>query len=227
MGSPRITLRTGSPSGTGQLLAGVAWVVLLLGLWLWGREQGDVPAGTSGTAAGDMAAAGRPPGGGLSPAHRPLAPAAPRRLDVPALGIHVPVMADRPGRHGRHGRPDRPARPDAVGWYADGVTPGEPGTALMVGSAGLRRVAALEPGWTIWVARADAGTAEFTVEDVQVLARERFDARRIHEPRHEGRAELRLVACDEDPGRRAGGCRADVIVSAYLTGTGPPPATGS
>ncbi|MCT7357095.1 hypothetical protein N4P33_33880, partial [Streptomyces sp. 15-116A] len=48
------------PSGTGRLLSGVAWTVLLLGLWLWGREAGDVPPGLSGPATGDMAAAGRP-----------------------------------------------------------------------------------------------------------------------------------------------------------------------
>ncbi|MYW28602.1 class F sortase, partial [Streptomyces sp. SID2119] len=26
------------PAGTGRLLTGVAWAVLLLGLWLWGRD---------------------------------------------------------------------------------------------------------------------------------------------------------------------------------------------
>jgi hypothetical protein len=208
MGSPRNTLRTGLPSGTGRLLAGVAWVVLLLGLWLWGGGRSDVPAGMSGTATGDMAAAGRPPGVEPPSPHRPLAAAVPQRLDIPALGVRVPVAAGGNGR------------PDAVRWYADGVTPGEPGTALMVGSAGLRHVDTLEPGRTIRVARADAGTAEFTVEDVQVLSGERFDARRAHEPRHEGRAELLLVACGEGPDRVTGRCAADAIVSAYLTGTG-------
>ncbi|MFI1420151.1 sortase domain-bontaining protein [Streptomyces sp. NPDC020731] len=209
MGSPRNTLRTGFPSGNGRLPAGVAWVVLLLGLWLWGGERSDVPAGMSGAAAGDMAAAGRPPRTELPPAHRPLAAAVPQRLDIPALGVHVPVVADGHGR------------PGAVRWYADGVTPGEPGTALMAGSAALHPVDALGPGRKIRVARADTGAAEFTVEDVRVLARERFDARRAAGPRHEGRAELRLVACGEEPDRVTGGCTADAIVSAYLTGTGP------
>ncbi|MEW1869020.1 sortase [Streptomyces caelestis] len=217
MGSPLNTLRTGWPSGAGRLLAGAAWAALLLGLWLWGGERGDVPAGTSGTAVGDMAAAGRPPRVELPPAHRPLAAAEPRRLDIPALGVRVPVVADGDGD----------GRPGAVRWYADGVAPGESGTALVMGSAALRPVDALEPGRTLRVTRADAGVAEFTVEDVRVLSRERFDARRAAEPRPADRAELLLVACAEDPGRAAGGCTADAIVSAYLTGTGAGTGTGS
>ncbi|MEZ3178278.1 class F sortase [Streptomyces pimonensis] len=208
MGSPLNTLRTGRPPGTGRLLAGAAWTALLLGLWLWGGERSGAPVGASGTAVGDMAAAGRPPRVELPPAHRPLAAAEPRRLDIPALGVRVPVVAGGNGR------------PDAVHWYADGVAPGEPGAALVVGSAALRPVDALEPGRTIRVARADAGVAEFTVEDVRVLPRERFDARRAAEPGPADRAGLLLVACAEDPGRAAGGCTAVAIVSAYLTGSG-------
>ncbi|MEU0459081.1 class F sortase, partial [Streptomyces sp. NPDC006129] len=55
-------------SGTGRLLTGVAWVVLLLGLWLWGREVTDVRHGMSAPTTGDMAAAGRPPDVKLPPA---------------------------------------------------------------------------------------------------------------------------------------------------------------
>ncbi len=32
-----------SPAGSGRLATGIAWAVLLLGLWLWGREATDVP----------------------------------------------------------------------------------------------------------------------------------------------------------------------------------------
>ncbi|MCZ9339408.1 class F sortase, partial [Streptomyces sp. TRM76130] len=52
----------------GRLVTGIAWTVLLLGLWLWGR---DATGGLSGPATGDMAAAGRPPYLSLPPAHRP------------------------------------------------------------------------------------------------------------------------------------------------------------
>lgn len=45
------------PAGSGRLLTGVAWAVLLLGLWLWGREATD---GSSAPTTGDVAAVGRP-----------------------------------------------------------------------------------------------------------------------------------------------------------------------
>jgi hypothetical protein len=54
-----------SSRSTGRLLVGLAWVVLLLGVWLWGQGLGDVrqpPAAPVVT--GDMAAAGRPAGTG-------------------------------------------------------------------------------------------------------------------------------------------------------------------
>ncbi|MFF9215686.1 class F sortase [Streptomyces viridosporus] len=233
--------RERSPSGTGRLLAGVAWLVLLLGLWLWGREVTDVPAGASGPATGDMAAAGRPPRGGPPPAHHPLGTAPPQRLDIPALGVRAPVVARGPDERGA---PDPPpfGQPGVVGWYAGGVAPGAAGTALLVGHvdtgtrpAVFHRVDTLRPGRRIGVVRADGALAEFTVEDVRVVDRDRFDAHQAYGPHRAGRAELRLVACGGGFDRANGGCTADVIVSAYLTGTRtgtpagtvPPPATGT
>lgn len=47
-------------SGAGRLTMGVAWALLLLGLWLWGREVTDVRHGISAPTTGDVAAVGRP-----------------------------------------------------------------------------------------------------------------------------------------------------------------------
>ncbi|MET7293551.1 class F sortase [Streptomyces griseoloalbus] len=226
MGSQEDTGRF--PSGTGRLLAGVAWVVLLLGVWLWGREPTGVPAGAAGPATGDMAAAGRPPRGEPSPAHRPLDSAVPQRLDIPGLGVRAPVVAVAGDPAGRGALDAPPVElPGAVGWYADGTAPGGSGTAVMVGRVGtgtrpaaFHRVSTLRPGQEIRVVRADAGVTEFTVEDVQVLATDRSAAQRAYGPRPAGRAGLRLVACDGSADRAAGTCTTGVVVSAYATGTG-------
>ncbi|MGI5426096.1 class F sortase [Streptomyces sp. CA-179760] len=216
----------GRPSGTGRLLAGVAWVVLLLGLWLWGREVTDVRHGISAPTTGDMAAAGRPPDVKLPPAHRPLSDALPQRVDIPGIGVQAPVVARGLNRRGALDPPPYD-QPGVVGWYAGGVAPGAPGTALLVGHvdsetrpAVFYKVSALRPGQTIRVIRADTKVAEFTVESVQVLTRDRFDAHQAYGPRRSGRAELRLVTCGGSFDRTTGGYTANVVVSAYLTGTG-------
>ncbi|MEG8277673.1 class F sortase [Streptomyces sp. AHA2] len=212
--------------GTGRMLAGVAWVVLLLGLWLWGREVTEVRHGISAPTTGDMAAAGRPPDVKLPPAHRPLGDAVPQRVDIPGLGVQAPVLAR--GLDAR-GAPDPPpfGQPGVVGWYAGGAAPGARGTALMVGHvdtdarpAVFFRVSEMRPGQTIRVVRADGRIAEFTVESVQVLTRERFDAHQAYGPRESGRAELRLVTCGGSFDRATRSYTANVVVSAYLTGTG-------
>ncbi|WP_217144033.1 class F sortase [Streptomyces sp. AC627_RSS907] len=215
-----------SPAGSGRTVTGIAWVVLLLGLWLWGREATDVRAGVPRPATGDMAAAGRPPDIPLPPAHAPLDEAPPQRLDIPGLGLRAPVVARGLDTRGAI-EPPPYDRPGTVGWYADGVTPGAAGTALLVGHvdtetrpAVFYEVSTLEPGETIRVVRDDAEVAEFTVDDVQVLARDGFDARQAYGPRGTGRAELRLITCGGTFDRATGTYTANVIVSAYLTGTG-------
>ncbi|AXE86171.1 class F sortase [Streptomyces sp. Go-475] len=212
--------------GTGRLLTGVAWVVLLLGLWLWGREVTDVRHGMSAPTTGDMAAAGRPPDVKLPPAHRPLADALPQRVDIPGLGVQAPVVARGLDARGALDPPPYD-QPGVVGWYAGGVAPGAPGTALLVGHvdtdtrpAVFYKVSAMRPGQTIRVIRADAKVAEFTVESVQVLTRDRFDAHQAYGPRQSGRAELRLVTCGGSFDRATRSYTANVVVSAYLTGTG-------
>ncbi|MGK9459429.1 class F sortase [Streptomyces sp. G6] len=215
----------GSVGPGGRLVTGIAWTVLLLGLWLWGREATDVREGISVPATGDMAAAGRPPDIPLPPAHAPLGDAPPQRLDIPGLGISAPVLASGLDTKGAIEAPPFD-HPGSVGWYADGVTPGAAGTALMVGHvdtetkpAVFYEVSTLEPGETIRVVREDARVAEFTVDDVQVLTRDGFDAQQAYGPRDTGRAELRLITCGGTFDRATNSYTANVVVSAYLTGT--------
>ncbi|WP_053853157.1 class F sortase [Streptomyces sp. NRRL B-24085] len=217
----------GRRSGTGRLLTGVTWAVLLLGLWLWGREVTGVRHGLSAPATGDLAAVGPPRGAAeLPPAVKPLAGARPQRLDIPGLGVQAPVVAR--GLDAR-GALDPPPfdQPGVVGWYAAGAQPGAAGTALMVGHvdtdtrpAVFFRISSLRPGETVRVIRDDGRVAEFTVDDVRTLTREDFDARLAYGPREPGRAELRLVTCGGTFDRASRSYTANVIVSAYLTGTG-------
>ncbi|MFE0175698.1 class F sortase [Streptomyces sp. NPDC059002] len=214
-------------SGTGRLLTGVAWAVLLVGLWLWGSDMTDLRGGLSAPGTGDVAAVGRPLGVELPPAHEPLAPARPRRVDVPSLEVRAPVAARGLDADGAIDPPPF-EQPGTVGWYGGGTRPGAPGAALFVGHVDTETkpavfydLSALRPGEKVRVARDDGTVAEFTVDDVQVHTRDRFDAKKAYGPHEEGRAELRLITCGGTFDKETRTYTANVVVSAYLTGVGP------
>ncbi len=117
-------------------------------------------------------------------------------------------------------------QPGVVGWYRAGPKPGATGPALLVGHvdtetrpAVFYRLSTLKAGEAVRVFRADGKVAEFTVDDVRVLPRDGFDARQAYGPREPGRAELRLITCGGSFDRASGSYTANVVVSAYLTGT--------
>ncbi|MFD3553654.1 class F sortase [Streptomyces goshikiensis] len=216
---------SGAPrsSGGAKLLTFAAWSVLVLGLWLWGREITGVPAPLPGLGGGAVAGA---PGLRLPAAHTPLGAAPPARIDVPSIGIQAPVISRGLDKDGAIDPPPYD-RPGTVGWWGGGAQPGTAGTALLVGHVDTASKPAVfyglstaKPGDSVRVVRADGTVAEFTVEDVQVYERAGFDPHKAYGPRVPGRAELRLVTCGGTYDKAAKRYSANVVVSAYLTGEG-------
>ncbi|MEU3721811.1 class F sortase [Streptomyces sp. NPDC031705] len=207
-------------SAGGRLLTFAAWTVLVLGLWLWGKEITGVPPGPPAAQGG-----GRP-GTSLPAARPPLSGAMPARVHVPALGVRAPVIARGLDAQGAI-EPPPYELPGTVGWWGAGPAPGAAGAALLVGHVDTKSkpavfygLSSLKPGQKIRVVRADGTVAEFTVEDVRVYERAGFDPHRAYGPRVAGRAELRLVTCGGTYDKAAGQYSANVVVSAYLTGAG-------
>nr|WP_093840626.1 class F sortase [Streptomyces aidingensis] len=206
----------------------LAWSVLLLGLWLWGRDltEGRLPS-AAGPAAGPAAGSPVRPASGavLPPPARPLAgDSPPTLLEIPSAGIRAEVV---PRGLDATGAVDPPPYevPDVAGWYADGPVPGAAGTALLVGHVDTESepavfygLSAVEPGTEVAVTRLDGSTAEFTVERVDVVQRREFDPRLVYGSPDTERAELHLITCGGtfDPAERS--YSANVVVSAYLTG---------
>ncbi|MFF4185884.1 class F sortase [Streptomyces sp. NPDC001691] len=212
-----------SARGSGRLVTGLAWAVLLLGLWLWGRDVSGGSGSTSGPITGDIAAVGRPLGAPLPPAHDPLRGAAPQRVEIPSIGIAAPVV---PRGLDAEGAVDPPPynRPGTVGWFDGGARPGEAGAALLVGHVDTESkpavfygLSAARAGQQVKVTAADGTVAEFTIDDVRVFPRSHFDAATVYGPRQRGRAELRLITCGGTYDRRTKAYTANVVVSAYLT----------
>ncbi|MFG3259007.1 class F sortase [Streptomyces sp. NPDC048172] len=212
------------PAGRGRLITGAAWVVLLLGLWMWGRDLTD---GGGGPVLGDVSRAGRlavgaPP---LPAAHDPLEDRSrPTRIDIDRIDVHARVMRRGVERDGAVEAPPY-ARADRVGWYAGGPAPGEKGAALLVGHvdtderrAVFYALSTVKPGTGLRVRRADGTVARFTVERTRVVGRGEFDADRVYGTEKEGRAELRLITCGGEFDRVRRVYSSNVVVSAYLTG---------
>ncbi|MFE7511295.1 class F sortase [Streptomyces sp. NPDC057540] len=168
----------------------------------------------------DDAAGGGPSPAALPAAHAPLTRSRPVKVAIPALFVEAPLIPLRLDSRGRLGAPPLD-QPMSAGWHQAGPSPGERGTAVLVGHrdtltgpAVFLSLKALRRGDTVKVTRADRTAAVFTVDDVTTYAKDTFPDRKVYGPT--GRAELRLITCG---GRfdKKDGYDANVVAFAHLT----------
>ncbi|MGW3913916.1 class F sortase [Streptomyces sp. NPDC005070] len=228
----------------------MAVVVALVvgGVWWTGDDE---PAGTMASGAvRDDGAASRAPSGKAGAGHtpdarpggdahgrrhpspaahraaRPAPPPAPlprsraASLRIPSLGVDAPVIGLRLDRERRLTAPPVDD-PKPVGWYTNGPSPGERGTALVVGHRDTRTGPAVfaplervRPGARVEARRVDGRTAVYTVDAVRTYAKAHFPDQEVYGDR--GRPELRLITCGGAYDRKAG-YAANVIAFAHLT----------
>ncbi|MEV4945380.1 class F sortase [Streptomyces sp. NPDC053755] len=197
---------------------GVVVIVLLLGIHLVRDGTAEYRAGGPpqplAAAAPGRAAAVTP-----AKAPAPLPASRPERLRVPAARIDAPVTSVGLDAEGWIDTPPAYER-NLVGWYTGAVTPGEQGTAVLVGHVDTPEgravffgLGALAHGRRIEIARADGRTAVFSVYGVETVPQQGFPAARIY--RNSGLPELRLITCGGEfsEGR---GYDGNVVVSARL-----------
>ncbi|MBB1252719.1 class F sortase [Streptomyces alkaliterrae] len=207
-------------------MTATAWVVLLFALWLWGKDVTEFDHGRPALGGTTSAERGADTAPELPDALAPLSgDAPPVGVRVDALGIRAEVVERGLDADGAVDAPPL-SQGQLAGWYGGGATPGAAGVALLVGHvdtetepAVFYNLSSARPGTVVEVSREDGSVAEFTVETVEVLQREGFDPERAYGPRREGRAELRLITCGGQFDRERRGYTANVVVSAYLTGT--------
>ncbi|WP_406328799.1 class F sortase [Streptomyces sp. NBC_00203] len=169
----------------------------------------------------------RPPRPTPPPKPLPRSPAT--SLRIPYFSLEAPVVGLKLDREQRLTTPPVDD-PKLVGWYADGPTPGESGTAVAVGHldtttgpAVFAPLSQLRPGRLVEVLRADGMTAVYTVDAVRMYQKAHFPNKEVYGDR--GRPELRLITCGGayDPKT---GYAGNVVVFAHLTQTrGRPRAT--
>ncbi|MFC8456583.1 class F sortase [Streptomyces sp. NPDC057242] len=157
---------------------------------------------------------------GHVPPLAPLPRSRPTAVAVPAITIEAPVTDLDLDKKGQLATP--PAdNPSIVGWYAKGPTPGERGTAVVVGHrdtltgpAVFLNLGVLNPGNTVRVARADGKVAVFTVDRIKTYAKDDFPDEEVYGAT--GRPELRLLTCGGAFDRKTG-YEANIVVFAHLT----------
>ncbi|TFV65052.1 UNVERIFIED_ORG: class F sortase [Bacillus sp. AZ43] len=154
--------------------------------------------------------------GAVTSPHAAALPAAPVRLVVPSVGVNAPLTGVGLDPSGAFAPPADPA---VAGWYTGGPAPGAIGPAAIAGHvdwAGAPGVfaalARVEPGAAVVVARADGGTARFTVTRVVRTPKTSFPTAEVYAP-VEG-AELRLITCGGAFDRARGSYEDNVVVFA-------------
>ncbi|WP_327319693.1 class F sortase [Streptomyces sp. NBC_01235] len=176
---------------------GVIALVLLTGLALIRNGSGEFDIGPpqpASAAAADSRTAGA---FGRTPA--PLPYAVPDRVQIPAIRVDAPVMPVGLDTDGWVAAPP-PEDPNLAGWFTGGVSPGEKGTAVVVGHvdnklgpAVFYGLGALKKGNRVEVARKDGKTAAFEIYGIEVFEKNNFPGDRVYASK--GSPELRIITC--------------------------------
>ncbi|MGW6548596.1 class F sortase [Streptomyces massasporeus] len=177
---------------------GVIALVLLTGLALIRNGSGEFDEGPPQPATA-AAADNRVPAGTFAGTVPPLPYSLPDRVRIPAIQVDAPIIPVGLDADGWVGAPP-PEDPNLAGWFTGAVTPGEKGTAVVVGHVDNQQgpavfygLGALKQGNRVEVARQDGKTAMFEIYGVEVFEKNNFPGDRVYASK--GAAELRVITC--------------------------------
>jgi LPXTG-site transpeptidase (sortase) family protein len=150
---------------------------------------------------------------------RLLTRSAPIAVDIPAIGVAASVIPTGLAANGSIEVPPLD-QPELAGWYRYGPSPGEAGSAVIVGHVDSRtagpavfyNLGRLHKGDHIRVVRDDGTTVLFAVTGVQMIAKDAFPAADVHKP--SSGALLRLITCGGSFDRRQHSYVDNIIVYA-------------
>ncbi|GGS76803.1 MULTISPECIES: class F sortase [Streptomyces] len=195
-------------------LWGVAAVFLAVSLFGGHRTPEDTPQAPRASGGGTAAPADPQQPGEQLPRSEPT------RLHIPKISVDAPFTSLAIGASGQL-QPPPAGDTNLVGWYADGVSPGEKGTAIIAGHvdtvtspAVFANLDDLEPGDRFSVERADGRTADFVVDDTETFAKDDFPSSRVYADA--SRPEVRLITCAGDYDRTVRDYTDNLVVFAHL-----------
>lgn len=198
---------------------GVLALVLLTGLALIRNGSGEFDLGPPQPATAAAAADSQTPGGTFVRTPAPLPYSGVDRVRIPAIRVDAPVTRVGLDADGWVGAPP-PDDPNLAGWFTGAVSPGEKGTAVVVGHvdnaegpAVFYGLGALKKGNRVDVLREDGKTATFEIYDIEVFKKSNFPGERVYGGK--GAPELRVITCGGSYSERYG-YDANVVVFARL-----------
>jgi sortase (surface protein transpeptidase) len=146
----------------------------------------------------------------------------PVRLSIPSIGVDAPFTGLGLSPDGVLNAPP-PDNTNLVGWWQGGTVPGNKGPAIVLGHVDTKTAPAvfwglssLGKGATVDIDRDDKVTATFTVDSVEVFAKDAFPDDRVYGKTQD--AQLRLITCGGAYDRQQHDYTANVVVFAHLTG---------
>jgi sortase (surface protein transpeptidase) len=153
----------------------------------------------------------------------------PLTLRIPALGMSVPLLSLGENADGTVQVPTVTTQP---GWFRLGVTPGEIGSAVILGHVDsylgpgiFFKLRTLASGDQVDVDLTDGDTAQFTVDSVAEYSKVSFPAQRVYGS--DGSSALQLVTCGGVFDHQTGSYLSNIVVYTSLSAVVPPvqPAT--
>ncbi|MEU8953347.1 class F sortase [Streptomyces sp. NPDC048518] len=195
---------------------GAMALVLLTGLALIRNGSGEFDVGPPQPAS--AAAADRTPDA-VPGAPAPLTYSPAERVRIKGIQVDAPVMQVGLDSEGWVDAPP-PDDSNLAGWFTGAVSPGEKGTAVVVGHVDNQRgpavfygLGSLKKGNHIEVRRQDKKTAIFKVYGVEVFDKADFPGERVYG--NSGTPELRVITCGGGFSKQAG-YDGNVVVFARL-----------
>ncbi|WP_225830004.1 class F sortase [Streptomyces sp. NK08204] len=201
---------------------GVIALVLLTGLALIRNGSGEFDIGPPQPASAAAPDSRRAPAVfSTAPASLPFS--AVDRVRIPSIRVDAPVMPVGLDTDGWVSAPP-PDNPNLAGWFTGAVSPGEKGTAVVVGHVDNRQgpavfygLGALQKGNRIDILRKDGKTAVFEVYGVEVFSKSSFPGDRVYGSK--GAPELRVITCGGGFSKQ-NGYDGNVVAFARLVGVG-------
>ena len=153
---------------------------------------------------------------------RPLAASVPVRVRIPAIDVDAPLTLLGLDATGHLQVPDDTDR-NLAGWYRNGPAPGTAGNAIidghvdtLQGPAVFYLLGALHKGDTVEIDLRDRRAAVFTVDAIEVYAKDAFPSKRVYGPTRN--PQLRVITCGGGY-NKASGYLGNVVLYAHLSAT--------